>query len=150
MKISIAVTLTLAICFAMPALAEHSVRSAIETANEHLEAAVHSGDIASAISLYTEDAQLMPSNTAPVAGKAAIEAFWQAAMAGIKKIDFVTLEVLGEGNTVSEIGRYEAWGADGQVIDRGKYIVVWKEQDGSWKLHRDIWNTSLSAADHAH
>jgi ketosteroid isomerase-like protein len=25
-----------------------------------------------------------------------------------------------------------------KVLDSGKYIVVWKRQDGQWKLHRDI------------
>jgi hypothetical protein len=25
--------------------------------------------------------------------------------------------------------------------DTGKYIVVWKRQDGVWKLHADIWNS---------
>jgi ketosteroid isomerase-like protein len=30
-------------------------------------------------------------------------------------------------------------------MDRGKYIVVWKDEGGKWKLHRDIWNSSLPA-----
>ena len=32
--------------------------------------------------------------------------------------------------------------------DEGKYVVVWKKQeDGSWKLHRDIWNSNLMPAE---
>jgi ketosteroid isomerase-like protein len=28
--------------------------------------------------------------------------------------------------------------------DRGKTLNVWKRQaDGSWKLHRDIWNSNM-------
>jgi ketosteroid isomerase-like protein len=35
-------------------------------------------------------------------------------------------------------------GAPGPVNDRGKYMVVWKRQaDGSWKIHRDMFNTNL-------
>ena len=25
----------------------------------------------------------------------------------------------------------------------GKFIVIWKEQGGQWKLHRDIFNSSI-------
>jgi ketosteroid isomerase-like protein len=35
---------------------------------------------------------------------------------------------------------------DGKVADRGKYVVIWKRVGGEWKLHRDIWTTSLPAA----
>ena len=36
--------------------------------------------------------------------------------------------------------------ADGGVVaDRGKYIVIWKNEGGSWKLHKDIFNTSQPA-----
>jgi ketosteroid isomerase-like protein len=34
----------------------------------------------------------------------------------------------------------------GKVVDRGKYIVIWKREQGQWKLHRDIWNTSMPPA----
>ena len=30
------------------------------------------------------------------------------------------------------------------LTDRGKYLVVWKRgADGNWRLHRDIFNSSL-------
>ena len=25
--------------------------------------------------------------------------------------------------------------------EKGKFIVVWKEENGKWKMHRDIWNS---------
>lgn len=25
-----------------------------------------------------------------------------------------------------------------------KYVVVWKKEDGQWRLHRDIWNTKAT------
>lgn len=33
----------------------------------------------------------------------------------------------------------------GAVADRGKFIVIWKNDGGSWKLHKDIFNTSQPA-----
>jgi len=33
----------------------------------------------------------------------------------------------------------------GYVLDKGKYIVIWKQEEGQWKLHRDIFNSSMPA-----
>jgi hypothetical protein len=44
-----------------------------------------------------------------------------------------------------EIGRYSLLGANETLMDHGKYLVVWKRFDAQWKLHRDIWNTSVAA-----
>jgi hypothetical protein len=37
------------------------------------------------------------------------------------------------------------YGAD-NVVERGKYLNVWKQEDGTWKMHANIWNTSPPAA----
>ncbi len=38
--------------------------------------------------------------------------------------------------------------AGGDVVDRGKYLVVHRRQDdGSWKFDVDIWNSSVPTAD---
>ena len=31
-------------------------------------------------------------------------------------------------------------------MDSGKFIVIWKQEGGQWKLHRDIWNSSMPPA----
>jgi hypothetical protein len=41
---------------------------------------------------------------------------------------------------------YRLQGAGGQVLDMGKYVVIWKQEAGQGKLHRDIWNSSRPAA----
>jgi len=30
-------------------------------------------------------------------------------------------------------------------VTDGKYVVIWKRDGGQWKIHRDIWNTSMPA-----
>jgi hypothetical protein len=35
------------------------------------------------------------------------------------------------------------WNAEGNLLDRGKYIEIWTKVDGKWLIHRDIWNSSL-------
>ena len=54
------------------------------------------------------------------------------------------VEVEGMGGTAYEVGKYTLYAEGDQMLDTGKYVVIWKKQeDGQWKLHRDIWNTSM-------
>lgn len=130
-----------------PASAAEDVRSAIEAANKKFEAAVARGDGPGTAALYTATAQLLPAQSDFVSGTQAIGQFWQAVYnSGIKGGSLTTVEVEGHGNTAHEVGKYELRGADGTVLDRGKYVVIWKKEGPSWKLHRDIWTTSVVPA----
>ena len=123
------------------------LRSAIEAADRNFVDAFARGDADGLAKLYTADGQILPSNTDPITGHEGIQAFWQAAMdMGLKSATLETVEVEGHGDTAIEIGRYTLSAGDGQEVDRGKYLVVWKQDGGQWKLHRDIWNTSVPAA----
>ena len=62
---------------------------------------------------------------------------------GIKEAKLETGEVDGNGATAVEVSKYSLHDTNGETLDSGKYIVVWKEEDGSWKLHRDIFNSSV-------
>lgn len=132
---------------ALPASAADGVRSAIEAANKKWEAAASRSDGPGVAALYTASGQLLPAQSDFVSGTEAISQFWQAVFnSGIKEVSFTTVEVEGHGNTAHEVGKYELRGADGKVLDHGKYVVIWKKEGGSWKLHRDIWTTSVVPA----
>ncbi|MFN2131069.1 MAG: YybH family protein, partial [Anaerolineae bacterium] len=76
----------------------------------------------------------------------AIQAFWQAVLdAGIKEARLEIREVEAHGDTAIEVGEYTLHGEGGAELDAGKYIVIWKREGGQWKLHRDIFNSSLPA-----
>jgi uncharacterized protein (TIGR02246 family) len=123
------------------------IRKAIAAANEGFMAAFNGGNAAGVAALYTEDGQLLPPNADVMAGKEAIQAFWQGAMdMGIASAQLEIVEVDGHGDTAVEVSRYTLCGAGGQVLDQGKYIVVWKRENGQWKLHRDIFNSSVPAS----
>ena len=55
----------------------------------------------------------------------------------------VTQEVEVDGDGAWECGTSEWVQPDGQVVDRGKYIVIWKRTESGWKLHRDIMNSDV-------
>ena len=46
---------------------------------------------------------------------------------------------------LSETGHYEIYAAENKLLDKGKYVVVWKSVNGVWKMYRDIFNTSMPA-----
>ena len=64
---------------------------------------------------------------------------------GFKTATLEIVEAEGHGDTAIEVSKYTLQGEGGQVLDEGKYIIIWKQEDGQWKLHRDIFNSSLPA-----
>jgi uncharacterized protein (TIGR02246 family) len=120
------------------------VREAIAAANKRFVEAVSHGDAAALAALYTDDGQVLPPNAGFVTGQEAVQGFWQAVLdMGVKEAELSTIEVEGLGDTAIEISQFTLYGAESQLVDKGKYIVVWKREDGGWKLHRDIFNSSM-------
>ena len=118
----------------------------IRSANENFEKNFADGDSKGMASLYTSDGMLLPPGAGVQEGSTAIQNFWQMVMdMGVKRAQLGTVQVERVGETAIEMGNYKLSGADGQSLDEGKYIVIWKRQNGDWKLHKDIWNTSLSS-----
>jgi uncharacterized protein (TIGR02246 family) len=123
-------------------------KEAIAWANQQFMTAFNQSRASGVAGCYTEDAQILPANVDSIAGRENIQGFWQAVMdMGIKtaRLETVELDIVG-GETVIEVGKYTLLGGQEQVLDAGKYLVVWKIEQGHWKLHRDIWTTSLPAA----
>ena len=122
-------------------------RSEIDAGDRRFMEAFGRGDAAAIAQLYTASAQLLPAHSDFVEGTTSIQRFWQGVMdMGIKAAVLETLEVESHGDTAHEVGRYTLKLADGQVADAGKYLVIWKQDGGAWKLHRDIWTTSRPLA----
>lgn len=122
------------------------IRDGIAAANTDFMNTFNRGDSVGMGNLYTENGQLLPPNSDFVTGQSAISAFWQGAMdMGIKTAKLETVELEGLADAAFEVGKYTLGGEEGQVIDSGKFVVVWKRQGGKWKLHRDIWNSSMPA-----
>jgi len=122
------------------------VHDEIAAADDNFMAVFSHGNPTALAELYTEDAQLLPPNSDFVIGKEAIRAFWQGIIdMGIKAVKLEIIEVASHGDTAIEMSKYTLEDKLGQALDRGKYIVVWKREGGQWKLHRDIFNSSMPA-----
>lgn len=47
-----------------------------------------------------------------------------------------------EDNIIDEGTYYMSFGAD-SIVDKGNYLNIWKQEDGKWKMFRNMWNSSL-------
>lgn len=125
------------------------ISDAIQTGNKNFMAAFDRGDAAGVAACYSADARLLPPGGAPMSGTPDIAAFWQGAMnMGIKSAKLETKHVEERGDLAVEVGEYTLTiqpDSGGTVTDVGKYVVVWKDDGGTWKLHIDIWNSNGAA-----
>jgi ketosteroid isomerase-like protein len=95
---------------------------------------------------YTEDAQMLVANMDAIRGRAAIRAVFKFTAVRGHTLEFQTQELDLAGETAIEVGSYLRRRADGSLFDRGKYMVIWKRVAGEWKIHRDMFSTSLLKA----
>ena len=121
-----------------------SVKAAIEANNAVLIKAIKTGDSAAFVSCYTKDACMMGNNMPKLCGPTGLGQFLTGARnAGIENLKLTVTEVIGDKDLISEEGTFEILANDGSLIDKGKYIVIWKTEDGKWKKYRDIFNSDM-------
>ena|SRR5438105_3879451 len=104
------------------------------------EEVVGKGDFGALARVYTKNATILPPGAEMITGLEPIQEFWkQAAVAlDVKSLQLrsLSLEILGD--TAHEIGRAELVTGSGTMAV--KYVVIWRQEGGSWKWHVDIWN----------
>ena len=109
-------------------------------------------DVERTVAFYADDASMFPPNAPIATGKEAIRALWSQVFTtpGIAVSGQTTkVEASHGGDLAYEIGTYEFTMHDPAgkpVMERGKYVLVWKKQAaGSWKVIIDIFNSDLPA-----
>jgi ketosteroid isomerase-like protein len=95
--------------------------------------------------IYTANARILPPGAPMISGREAVKAFWSNLIqsANAKSAVLTSLEVISTGEGVVEVGRaaltvQPEGGAAAEM--EVKYVVYWREEDGLWKWHVDIWN----------
>lgn len=108
-----------------------------------------SKDVESFVKVFTKDAVRMPPNAPAVVGSEAIRAYYEQWFEE-ESLDVTVTpqEVHVAGDWAVAWGTYEATvtsTTDEMVrADRGKWVNVFKQgADGSWKFHRNIWNSDM-------
>ena len=121
--------------------------AAIKSGTEAFLQAWRSSDGEAFAALYTVDAIVMPPNESIIQGRGAIKASNEASPPTIEA-DLTIEDIDGRGDLAYVRGTYsltiQPEGAPEPIRDTGKYIEIRrKQQDGSWLIAIDIWNSDL-------
>jgi uncharacterized protein (TIGR02246 family) len=124
-------------------------RAGIDSARRLFAAAYSAGDLERSVDVYTPTAVLMPQYQPALMGRSAIRSYLKRAFEQLSiQLTLSSEEVVFVSDGFAyDSGRYSARTAGrsgGSVTeDVGKYLVLWRRQDdGSWKIERDIDNSS--------
>ena len=114
-----------------------SIRTAIVDGSQRWAAAANAGDAEALTNLYADDAVINAPDTPRVTGREEISAFFgQMVSEGPYSNTINTDDVIvsDSGDLAVELGSF----ADANGT--GKYVAVWKNVGGEWKLAIDTWN----------
>jgi len=121
-----------------------AARKSVEEGNQSLSDFLKKGDSTGFASNYCSDARMMGPEGPSAVGRDVIKsAVGGLIQMGISGLSLKTTDVWGSEAMIAEEGTYVLSLNDGKEADHGKYIVLWKMEDGKWKIFRDIWNTDI-------
>ncbi len=95
--------------------------------------------------IYTADARILPPGAPMISGRESIKKFWSDLIVSVnaKSAVLASIDVMQAGDGAVEIGRatlsFEPQGQAPSQMEV-KYVVYWRQEDGRWKWHVDIWN----------
>jgi ketosteroid isomerase-like protein len=117
-------------------------QQAIRAATSTLETAFNAKDVEKILAVYTENAVFMPPNKPLLRGRASLKSFYDGLMsAGSKDLKLTPADVAGHGPLAYESGSYSMM--NGTVPDRGKYLFIFRNTNGSWKIEYTSWSSDL-------
>lgn len=116
----------------------NAAKAAIEQNNQSFLADFAKGDSAAVAAHYASNAKLLPEGMPPVTGADNIKGLWGSLIRTGLNLKLDTRDVWGNSDVLTEEGTYMMSDKTGKEIETGKYIVVWKQEGGQWKMFRDI------------
>ena len=143
---SVAVDKTASPASSVPSLDESWAKSFLDSSNRKFSDQFAAGDSAAVASNYWPDAELLVDNTEVIKGNDIVRAWGGTIRMGMKQLSLATTDITGSPTFIIETGNYEIKDGNNSIADRGKYIVVWENRDGVWKIYRDIGSTSMPAS----
>ena len=123
-----------------------TTRALISGQNTRFTQAHVVGDSVTIDSMFTADARSLPPGTNAVVGLRAIHVLTMEYLkAGITEFREETVDFYGTADYVVDQGNYVLTYGRPPATERGKYLNVWKNVGGHWKIQTNIWNASASA-----
>ncbi|WP_123923525.1 YybH family protein [Flavobacterium tructae] len=100
------------------------------------------------IDRYAEDASILLPNAPQIYGKESAAKFFRKAYDeyGLRGGKFITTAVYGDGiEYVTEEGLWQSLNSKGELMDDGKFLVLWKKTSKGWKMFRDSFSSNREA-----
>lgn len=108
----------------------------IELRLREFEKHLQNGDSIALGNMYMANAVIMPST---VGRDNIVSNFGGMIRDSITGSSFKSTDLWGNDQLLVEEGAGTWFHANGQIVGSGKYLVVWKKDNGNWKILRDIW-----------
>ena len=106
--------------------------------------AFRKGDSVAVADVYTVDAKVMNAGMPAAEGREnIIHFFGKIFKGGPLMITTKTLGVWNNNSTIVEEGKWIMADKNGEAYDHGKYLILWKMEDGKWKKFRDCHNSDI-------
>ena len=121
-----------------------AARATVAGIENQLVAAMNRADYDSVSRIYAADAVIFAPGGPPIVGRQAIASFWRtAAKRGLRTIELQLMDVEGSASQINALGKYAIRDAQGQLIDVGKFVATYGNENGRWRLVRDMFNSSM-------
>lgn len=121
-----------------------SAKKSIDRQNAAFHKAFENSDSVGLANLFTTDGKLMTPGEPSSVGRPAIASTVAMYMKMNVKLKAKTIDVWGNDDLLVEEGTVSLFDQKDTELDNAKYLVIWKKEDGQWKLFRDMWNTNLA------
>lgn len=137
LALSVALGVTLGGCGSSKTLPKSVVQS--------FEQAFNADDLEACLALFDKDAQILPERGPAISGREGIAAFLRDQMTPVVSFNTEADMSLVRNDIAIEQGRYRVRDVRrGSDIEEGKYMHVWRNRGGSWKLYRVMYNTDVA------
>lgn len=111
---------------------EKEIESRLREYERHLK----NGDSIALGNMYMENAEIIPST---IGRENITKVFGSFIRDSITGSSFKTTQIWGNNQLLVEDGTGIWSHTNGKVVSRGRYLLVWKMDDGKWKILRDTW-----------
>lgn len=114
-------------------------------------AALRAGDVDGLVAMYTSDAVIYEPGLQPITGTDALRTHFEELSAldvTVMEGETREVEVAASGDLAVEVG-YTHWewnDPEGPMTHRGPFIVVWRRENGTWRMAREIFNSDQPPA----
>lgn len=114
-----------------------------EAATAALAAGATDAEFKRLTDLYSQDGTVAWPGFEIGRGAAEIEARWRKAHDDFKdsKLKFNPISIEIVGGLAIDFGQV-VFTSDGKVDDGNKYLVIWRNEHGAWKVYYDCWNSN--------